>query len=98
MTYEKKPGSVRLPSSMRSVSLAFFASCLACGVFVHGCSNKRPIPAIPPADTSVTKPITLKRAQYLMGTVVEITAVAPTESTAQTALDAGFKEIQRLEQ
>jgi thiamine biosynthesis lipoprotein len=33
-----------------------------------------------------------------MGTIVEITAVAPNEGIAQAALSAGFQEIRRLEQ
>jgi thiamine biosynthesis lipoprotein len=48
----------------------------------------------------VSKPsgaVTLKRAQFLMGTMVEITAVAPSETLAQAALNAGFHEIHRLE-
>lgn len=48
----------------------------------------------------VSKPsgaVTLKRAQFLMGTMVEITAVAPSETLAQAALTAGFHEIRRLE-
>ena len=38
-----------------------------------------------------------KRAQVLMGTMVEITAVASNETLAQAALTAGFQEIRRLE-
>lgn len=41
--------------------------------------------------------VTLKRVQFLMGTMVEITAVAPSETLAQAALTAGFHEIRRLE-
>jgi thiamine biosynthesis lipoprotein len=44
-----------------------------------------------------TVSITAKRAQVLMGTMVEITAVAPNEILAQAALAAGFQEIRRLE-
>lgn len=43
-------------------------------------------------------PIVLKRTQMQMGTLVSITAVAPTESVAQAATTAGFQEIKRLEQ
>jgi thiamine biosynthesis lipoprotein len=42
--------------------------------------------------------VTAKRAQILMGTMVEITAVAPNEAGAQAALSAGFREIKRLEE
>ena len=41
--------------------------------------------------------VTVKRAQVLMGTMVELTAVAPNEILAQAALSAGFQEIRRLE-
>jgi thiamine biosynthesis lipoprotein len=46
---------------------------------------------------STGSPAVLKRAQVQMGTVVTLTAVAPTETSAQAALAAGFKEIRRLE-
>src|SRR2546422_11406759 len=42
-------------------------------------------------------PVTLKRAQFLMGTLVEITAVAPSDAIAQASLTASFQEIRRLE-
>lgn len=42
--------------------------------------------------------VILKRAQIQMGTVVTLTATAPTEAIAQAALTAGFKEIRRLEE
>src|SRR5207247_7640746 len=41
--------------------------------------------------------VTVKRAQFWMRTMVEITAVAPSETLAQAALTAGFHEIRRLE-
>ncbi len=41
--------------------------------------------------------VTVKRAQFLMGTLVEITAVAPSDAIAQASLTAGFQEIRRLE-
>ena len=40
----------------------------------------------------------MTRAQYLMGTIADITAVAPSEAIAQEAITAGFHEIRRLEQ
>jgi thiamine biosynthesis lipoprotein len=44
------------------------------------------------------EPTTVKRAQYLMGTIAEITAVAAHETIAQEAVTSGFQEIRRLEQ
>ena len=43
-------------------------------------------------------PMVVKRTQMHMGTLVSITAVAPTEERAQAAIAAGFLEIKRLEQ
>lgn len=40
----------------------------------------------------------IKRTQMHMGTLVSITAVAPTEAMAQSAITSGFAEIKRLEQ
>jgi thiamine biosynthesis lipoprotein len=57
-------------------------------VLLWGCAQAQPAPG----------PILLKRAQVQMGTVVTLTAVAPTERVAQEALTAGFKEIRRLEE
>jgi thiamine biosynthesis lipoprotein len=50
-----------------------------------------------PADLT-SPPATVTRAQYLMGAIAEITAVAPTKAIAQEAATAGFQEIRRLEQ
>jgi FAD:protein FMN transferase len=46
----------------------------------------------------VSQPAVVKRAQMHMGTLVSITAVAPTDATAQAAITVGFSEIKRLEQ
>lgn len=46
----------------------------------------------------VTPPVVVKRAQMHMGTLVSITAVAPSQEIAQTSIEAGFREIKRLEQ
>jgi FAD:protein FMN transferase len=54
------------------------------------------VPSDQPA--APTGRVTLTRAQYLMGTIADITAVAPTEAIAQDAITAGFHEIRRLEQ
>jgi thiamine biosynthesis lipoprotein len=43
-------------------------------------------------------PVVVKRAQMHMGTLVAITAVAPTKEEAQVSIEAGFHEIKRLEQ
>jgi thiamine biosynthesis lipoprotein len=42
--------------------------------------------------------VLVKRAQMQMGTIVTLTAVAPTEAVAQEALTSGFREIRRLEE
>lgn len=44
------------------------------------------------------EPVVVKRTQMHMGTLVSITAVAVDKQVAQTAIDAGFHEIKRLEQ
>lgn len=43
-------------------------------------------------------PVTVQRAQMLMGTVVTATAMAPDEDTARRAVEAGLDEVSRLEQ
>lgn len=43
-------------------------------------------------------PVVVKRTQMHMGTLVSITAVAPTDVRAHEAIAAGFAEIKRLEQ
>lgn len=43
-------------------------------------------------------PVVAKRTQMHMGTLVSITAVAPSREIAQSAIEAGFHEIKRLEQ
>lgn len=42
--------------------------------------------------------VVVKRTQMLMGTLVSITTVAPTDQAANRAIDAGFQEVKRLEQ
>jgi len=54
-------------------------------------------PASPPASKSASGSVTSTRAQFLMGTLVEITAVASSDAVAQASLTAGFQEIRRLE-
>jgi thiamine biosynthesis lipoprotein len=57
-------------------------------LFMAGCATMQPV---------ASEPVTVKRAQMHMGTLVSITAVAPTDATAQAAITAGFHEIKRLE-
>src|SRR2546427_1418436 len=54
-------------------------------------------PASPPASKSASGSVTVTRAQFLMGTLVEITAVASSDAVAHASLTAGFQEIRRLE-
>jgi len=42
--------------------------------------------------------VVVKRTQMHMGTLVSITAVAPTDQAANGAINAGFQEVKRLEQ
>src|SRR6266508_1216217 len=65
---------------------------LACIPFFTACAIIPISKSSPPPP-----PVTLKRAQFLMGTLVELTAVAPGDVIAQAALTAGFQEIRRLE-
>ena len=44
-----------------------------------------------------TSPVLIKRSQMLMGTLVEVTAVAPEKAGAQKAATAALTEIKRLE-
>lgn len=47
---------------------------------------------------SVESPVVVKRTQMHMGTLVSITTVAPSQEIAQVSIEAGFREIKRLEQ
>ena len=47
---------------------------------------------------SYAKEVLIKRSQYLMGTLVFVTGVAPDEATAKTAVAEGLGEIRRIEQ
>lgn len=72
--------------------MAAWIRCLGCGLVlvlgaVAGCAHSE----------KAASPVVLKRAQMLMGTLVQITAVAPSEAQAQAAATAGFQEIRRLE-
>src|SRR5438876_6537911 len=71
---------------------------LACIPFFTACAIiPTARPASPPASKPASASVTVKRAQFLMGTLVEITAVAPSDAIAQASLTAGFQEIRRLE-
>ena len=74
------------------------AACLACTFALPGCTSPQRATSEPAVVAPATTSVTQTRAQYLMGTIVDITAVAPTEAAAQAALTAGFEEIRRLEQ
>ncbi|GJL52825.1 FAD:protein FMN transferase [Candidatus Nitrospira salsa] len=49
-------------------------------------------------NASVAQSALVKRSQYLMGTLVFVTGVASDHAIAQQAVDAGLKEIRRLEE
>lgn len=57
-------------------------------VILAGCGTFQPL----------ATPVLVKRTQMHMGTLVSITAVAADKQVAQTAIEAGFHEIKRLEQ
>ena len=80
----------------RAVMLCLLACVVVGPLFVVSCTSRQE--ASSPVTPSSPSPVTLKRAQVLMGTIVEITAVAPNEGVAHAALSAGFQEIRRLEQ
>ncbi len=65
----------------------------ACLVLVMACG----LAAACSASRHVSEPVTVKRVQMHMGTLITITAVAQDESVAQDAVAAGFKEVRRLE-
>lgn len=70
---------------------------LICLPFLASCAIIPIVKSSPPSVPAASL-VTAKRAQILMGTMVEITAVAPTEAIAQAALSTGFHEIRRLEE
>jgi len=67
--------------------LIVFTGKAVCVLAIAGCVS---VASTPPAMS--------KRAQMHMGTLVTITAVAPTEAAALQAVTAGFREIHRLEE
>ena len=61
----------------------------ACVLLTASCSTLEP--------PTASVPSTVKRTQLHMGTLVSITAVAPTRQAANQAVETGFLEIKRLE-
>ena len=72
-------------SMVRNVVLTY---CLFLVLMMVGCVG------LSPASPAVV----VKRTQMHMGTLVSITAVASTDQAANRAINAGFKEVKRLEQ
>lgn len=70
---------------MSSQAIDFTAKVLL-ALTISGCASLGPAPVM------------VKRAQMHMGTLVTITAWAPSEAAAQQAVTAGFREIHRLEE
>jgi thiamine biosynthesis lipoprotein len=70
----------------RAVAISMTMCCLI-AASLAGCVELRPDPL----------PLTVKRAQVHMGTLVTITAVASDKDVANRAIQAGFDEIKRLE-
>ena len=73
----------RRPSSAPMVALLFM---LALAVLT------------PTIGSGHSKEILVKRSQFLMGTLVFVTGVAPDEGVAKNAVERGLAEIRRLEQ
>src|SRR5438093_11250879 len=71
---------------------------LACIPFFTACAII-PIarPASPPASKPASGSVTSTRAQFLMGTLVEITAVASSDAVAPASLTASSQDIRRRE-
>lgn len=77
---------------------------LICLPFLSSCAIVPWFKRTPPQTQTQQTPaksapmaVEARRAQVLMGTMVEIRAVAPNDILAQAALSAGFQEIRRLE-
>src|SRR5439155_20000973 len=89
---------------MRRLSALYMLGWLLCFSLVTACaiipvsqSSAPPSPSPSTGGGKVGSSVTAKRAQFLMGTLVELTAVAPSDAIAQAALTGGFQEIRRLE-
>ena len=73
------------------ICFPFLSSCAIIPIF-----KPAPKPTAAPAKP-VPAAVQRERAQFLMGTMVTLTAVAPNEILVQAALTAGFQEIRRIE-
>ena len=86
---------------MQRRAALFLLACIpfftACAIIPISKSSSPPPPFPSAGGGKVGSSVTVKRAQFLMGTLVELTAVAPGDVNAQAALTAGFQEIRRLE-
>lgn len=71
---------------MGTMASGFMAVLLFAVPLLSAC---RPVPPL--------APVMVQRTQMLMGTLVQITSVAPSEAQAQASATAGFQEIRRLE-
>src|SRR5260370_26005752 len=74
-----------------------FSVVTACAIIPISKSSPPPPPFPSAGGGKVGNSVTVKRAQFLMGTLVELTAVAPGDVIAQAALTASFQKIRRLE-
>jgi thiamine biosynthesis lipoprotein len=74
-----------------------FSLVTACAIIPISKSSSTPPPSSSAGGGKVGSSVAVTRAQFLMGTLVELTAVAPSNAIAQAALAAGFQEIRRLE-
>lgn len=72
----------------REYRLAVRGCCVIVLLLLAGCAG----------EGLVSPPIVVKRTQMHMGTLVTVTAVAPSRQRAQEAAAAGFQEIHRLEE
>src|SRR6266545_2227841 len=86
---------------MQRRAALFLLACIpfftACAIIPIAKSSPPPPPFPSAGGGKVGSSVTVKRAQFLMGTLVELTAIAPGDVIAQAALNAGFHEIRRLE-
>src|SRR5438552_16910613 len=86
---------------MQRRAALFLLACIpyftACAIIPISKTSPPPSPTPSTGGGKVGSSVTVKRAQFLMGTLVELTAVAPSDALAQAALTAGFQEIRRLE-
>src|SRR5439155_22427256 len=77
---------------------------LACLLFLTACatipvsnSSPPPLPSPSTGGGQVGSAVTAKRAQFLLGSLVELTAVAPSDALAEAVLSAGVLEDCLLE-